>query len=57
MTELREKQFEYERVTLNNIIIDGYNTNLMKSHLIESRDPDTANHILGNAIKKFAFFC
>lgn len=54
--ELREKQFEYSKETIENIVIDGYHTSQMKEYLIQSRGKKTADHIMSNAYKVLPFF-
>src|SRR5690554_1178771 len=54
--ELQEKQFEFNRRTIESITIDGFHFSKMKEHLVNSRGDKTANHILSNALKALPFF-
>lgn len=54
--ELHEKQFDYDKSTIKNVVIDGYHTSKMKDHLSTTRGAFTSNHILSNAIKATPFF-
>ena len=55
-TELREKQFEFNKTTLKKVVIDGFHASKMKENLNLKRGLQTSKHIMNNATKALPFF-